>query len=193
LAQWALRASDLYTGWQHRDMMTGVNALRQRFGAECCSVKIISAGYGLVDEGRTLVPYNATFQHKRPKWIQERAQRLGIPQDLRQTIQNFEIVLFLLGKEYLLSTHPPLVPAPKQRFVFLTSQRDIPMHSSSTIISAGDNETRAFHTIATRLKGKMFELFAYGLCGKPDMWNEVLADPTPAAFLRLVEVGRRQV
>ena len=26
--------------------------------------------------------------------------------------------------------------------------------------------------------GKMFELFAYGLCGRQEAWNEVLTDPT---------------
>jgi hypothetical protein len=190
LANWALPAADLYMGWQHRYMMNGVNAIRRRFGSERCVVRIISAGYGLVDEDRSLVPYDATFHGKRPTWIYERAQRLGIPQALRQAIQDFEVVVFLLGKEYLLSTHPPLVPAPKQRFVFLTSKREIPMHPSSTVVSAGRDECRAFHAVATRLKGKMFELFASGLCGRPEVWNEVLTDPTPAAFLRLVEAGR---
>ena len=82
LSPWALPAAPLYTGWQHRYMMKGVNAIRQRFGSAACALKIISAGYGLVDEDRSLVPYEATFQRKRPRWISERAQRLGIPQSL---------------------------------------------------------------------------------------------------------------
>ena len=72
LSAWALRARDLYTGWQHRSMMSGVDAIRQCFGASACSVKIISAGYGLVDEEQLLVPYEATFQGQRPKWIRQR-------------------------------------------------------------------------------------------------------------------------
>src|ERR1700722_3355752 len=114
LSRWALPAARLYTGWQHRYMMMGVNAIRQRFGSAACALKIISAGYGLVGEDRTLVPYEATFQQKRPRWIGERAQRLGIPQAVRQAIEGFEAVIFLLGKEYLLSTHPPAVPDPTQ-------------------------------------------------------------------------------
>jgi hypothetical protein len=42
------------------------------------------------------------------------------------------------------------------------------------------------------LKGKMIELFAYGLSGKPEAWTELLTDPTAETFLRLVEVGRGQ-
>ena len=190
LSRWALPAVRLYTGWQHRHTMRGINAIRQRFDSAHCALRIISAGYGLVDENRDLVPYEATFQGKRPRWISERAQRLGIPQALRQAIRDSEAVIFLLGQEYLLSTHPPLVPGAKQRFVFLTSKRDIPMHPSSTAVPAGREECRAFRCVGTRLKGKMFELFAQGLCRRPEAWNEVLTDPSAGTFLRLVEAGR---
>lgn len=97
LSRWALPAVRLYTGWQHRHTMKGINAIRQRFGTAACSLKIISAGYGLVDEDRNLVPYEATFQQKRPRWISERALKLCIPQAVRQAIQGFEVVIFLLG------------------------------------------------------------------------------------------------
>jgi hypothetical protein len=177
LSRWALPAVRLYTGWQHRYMMIGVNTIRQRFGSAACAQKIISAACGLVDEDRNL-PYEATFQQKRPRWITEPAQRLGIPQAVRQAIRDFEAVVFLLGKEYLLSTHPPLVPTPKQRFVFLTSKRDIPMHPSSTVVPAGQDQCRMFRCVGTRLNCKMFELFAHGLCGRQEAWNEVLSDPT---------------
>jgi hypothetical protein len=52
LIRWALPAVRLYTGWQHRYMMIGVNAIRHKFGSAACALKIISAGYGLVDEDR---------------------------------------------------------------------------------------------------------------------------------------------
>lgn len=191
LSRWALPAARLYTGWQHRYMMMGVNAIRQRFGSEACALKIISAGYGLVGEDRTLVPYEATFQQKRSRWIGERAQRLGIPQAVRQAIEGFEAVIFLLGKEYLLSTHPPVVPDPTQRLIFLAPNAKLPFHPNATIVPAGLGETR-FGAGLTALKGKMFERFAHALCGRPEAWSEVLTDPTAETFLRLVEAGRGQ-
>jgi hypothetical protein len=192
LSRWALPAVRLYTGWQHRYMMMGVNGIRQRFGSAACTLKIISAGYGLVDEARYLVPYEATFQQKRPRWISKRAQRLAIPQALRQAIRDFEVVIFLLGKEYLLSTHPPVAPNGTQRLIFLAPNAELPFHPNATVVPAGLQETR-FGAGLVALKGKMFELFAYGLCGKPEAWNEVVNDPTEEAFLRLVEAGRGQV
>jgi hypothetical protein len=190
-SRWVLPAVRLYTGWQHRYMMMGINAIRQRFGSTACALKIISAGYGLVDEERSLVPYEATFQQKRPRWISERAQRLGIPQAVRQAIRGFEVVIFLLGKEYLLSTHLPIPPDGTQRLIFLTSNRNLPFHPSSTIVPAGREETR-FGAGLVALKGKMFELFAYGLCGRPEAWNEVVTDPTADKFLQLIELGRKR-
>jgi len=191
LSRWALPAVRLYTGWQHRYMMMGVNAIRQRFGSAACALKIISAGYGLVDEDRNLAPYEATFQQKRPRRISERAQRLGIPQAVRQAIRGFEAVIFLLGREYLVSTHPPVVPSQNQRLIFLASNAKLPFHPNATIVPAGLEETR-FGAGLVALKGKMFELFAYGLCGRPEAWNNVLTDPTAETFLRLVDAGREQ-
>ncbi len=191
LSRWALPAVQLYTGWQHRYTKMGVSAIRQRFGSAACALKIISAGYGLVDEDRNLIPYEATFQGNRKRWIHDRAQRLGIPQALRQAIRDFEVVIFLLGKEYLLSTHPPVIPGQNQRLIFLAPNSKLPFHQNSAVVPAGLEETR-FGAGLVALKGKMFELFASGLCARPEAWSEVLTDPTAATFLRLVEAGRRQ-
>jgi hypothetical protein len=138
LGRWALPATSLYTGWQHRYMMKGVNEIRRKFGSGACALRIMSAGYGLIDEDRNLVPYEATFQHKRPTWIRERAQRLAIPQALRQAIRDFEVVVFLLGKEYLIAVQPSsLVPMRNQRFIFLAPNTRPPFHPDVTIVPAG--------------------------------------------------------
>jgi hypothetical protein len=96
LSAWALPARELYTGWQHRYMMNGVDAIRHPFGTPACSVKIISAGYGLIDEEQRLVPYEATFQGQRRKWIRDRSTTLGIPSAVRNAVVGFDVVLFLL-------------------------------------------------------------------------------------------------
>ncbi len=189
LTPWKLPAAELYTGWQHRYMMRGIEELRHKFGASSCELKIISAGYGLVDERRVLVPYEVTFQGRPPSWVLERAQRLGIPQAVRKAVQGFDAIVFLLGKEYLLSTHPPLVPDRNQRFVFFTSNLRTPFAPDSALVPAGRSETR-FGAGTVALKGKMFELFAHGLCENPEMWTHVLADKTPATVLNLIEAGR---
>lgn len=188
-ARWAVPAGRLYTGWQHRYMMNGVDLLRRRFGSAACSVKIISAGYGLVDEGQPLVPYEATFQDKRRDWIGRRARQLGIPEAVREAVRGYECVMFLLGNQYLLSIHPPPHPSPGQRFIFFTSTSTFPLSSDLTIIPAGKAETR-FGAGTVALKGKMFELFATGLCRRPEMWENVLSDGSSRTVLSLIEIGQ---
>ncbi len=80
-------------------MMNRVRALREKFGVPVCSLKIISAGYGLVDEDQPLVPYEATFQKQCPDWIRARAEALGIPNAVRSACFGHDLVIFLLGKE----------------------------------------------------------------------------------------------
>ncbi len=189
LSAWALPARELYTGRQHRYMMNGVNAVRHRFGISVCSVKIISAGYGLVDEEQRLAPYEATFQQRRPRWIQEQAKRLGIPAAVRKAVIGFDAVLFLLGKEYLISIHLPLFPGVNQRFIFFTSNVQLPFHPHSIIVPAGHTETRFGAGVMT-LKGKMFERFASGLCSAPEKWSELASDNSSATMLALIEAGQ---
>jgi hypothetical protein len=189
LSAWALPARDLYTGWQHRYMMNGVEAIRHRFGTAACSVKIISAGYGLVDEEQRLVPYEATFQRQGSKSILERSKALGIPVAVRNAVLGYDVAVFLLGKEYLSSIDPAIAPEAKQRFLFFTSIVQFPFHPNSIIVPAGLSETR-FGAGLAALKGKMFERFAVGLCGAPEMWDKLLSDKSPSTVLELIETGR---
>jgi hypothetical protein len=192
LAPYSLPAGKLYTGKQHLYMMNGISRLRSRFGAPACSLKVISAGYGLVDEEQPIVPYNATSQRKRSKWILDRSRRLGIPEAVRTAIRSFDCVMFLLGKEYLMSIELPLHPSLGQRFVFFTSNIRLPFDRASTIVPAGRAETR-FGAVILALKGKMFGHFASGLCRHPDRWSEVCSDETPQTVLSLIEEGYESV
>src|SRR3954453_18301328 len=74
LAPWRQTAADLYRGEQHLEMMKGVGVLRAAFGSGCCELSIISAGYGLLDERKRIVPYNVTFHGEPTAVIRERAE-----------------------------------------------------------------------------------------------------------------------
>jgi hypothetical protein len=188
LTGWALPARLLYTGQQHRFMMKGVACLRQKFGASSCSVRIVSAGYGLVEEEQSIAPYEATFQRARLGQIRERATLLGIPEAVRSAVEGHECVMFLLGKEYLHAISPLPQPAPGQRFVFFISHFQLPFDPNLTVVPAGRTEAR-FGAGLISLKGKMFEHLAVELCRRPEMWGRVCSDETPATILNLIEAS----
>jgi hypothetical protein len=97
-------------------MMRGVEHLRTNFSLATFDVAIISAGYGLICEEKKIAPYDITFTCKGSPWIRERREVLKIPAKTRKLLSEYQVVFFLLGKEYLTSVDLPLDPAPGQKF-----------------------------------------------------------------------------
>ena len=191
LTRYAHPAAELYTGMQHRYLMGGVERLRRRYGAAAASVKIISAGYGLVDEGRLLVPYNASFDEMSRVEARAWAETLGIASAVRKTLIAQRLIVMLLGGRYLEAIDPPLVPANGQRIIFL-ARADMKRRLQApgvTVVTVGKTEAARYHAGYVALKGRMFELFAGGLVADPSLWQEVHEDGSSRAFLRAVSRG----
>jgi len=117
------------------------------------------------------------------------AEALGIPRAVHSAILGHDLVVFLLGKEYLQSIGLPIVPEINQRLVFFTSNVQFQFHHDSVIVPAGRTETR-FGAGLVALKGKMFERFAAGLCSAPEMWERLQSDGSPSTVLALIEPGQ---
>lgn len=95
-------AEDIYTGQQHKRLMRGVKAIRDRRPDVQVRVYVLSAGYGLVDGKQSLAPYEATFTGMKGAEIRAWAKQLGIPQGVREALsQPFDVGFMLLGENYL--------------------------------------------------------------------------------------------
>jgi hypothetical protein len=100
LSSFASAAGELYTGQQHLRLMAGVAAYRQSGGE--IDLRVLSAGYGLVEESRVIVPYEATFIGMASKAVREWGERIGAPAAVREALaQPCELQLVLLGDGYL--------------------------------------------------------------------------------------------
>ena len=176
-------ARDLYKGQQHQQMFNGIDLLRKKYGVDICTVKIVSAAYGLVAETQRLLPYEATFKEKgiNPR---KRGQELGIASDIQRSMVGFSLIFFLLGKEYLKSIHTPIIPCPDQRLIFFA-----PPNSSLPaeypflvpITSKGSGNIA--------IKGRAFKWLATGMCmtsKKP----EYLMSNTTERIKTLIELGQ---
>jgi len=97
------RVRELYTGYQNRELVKGVDLLRQipQVGV---TFYIISAGFGLVDENDTLPSYDCTFSGMKKNEIRERATLLSIPSDFKKLLaSNFDLIYLALGRDYFLA------------------------------------------------------------------------------------------
>jgi hypothetical protein len=93
-------AEEMYTGQQHVRLMEGVRAARRR-GIDV-TVKVISAGYGLIDGTRKIAPYNTTFNEMRPARFRAWAETLDIRKQVAKYLAKpADLSLVLLGDRYL--------------------------------------------------------------------------------------------
>ena len=101
-------AAKMYTGQQHTLLMDGVNQVRACHGQSSLDVAIISAEYGLLNENDVIAPYNVTFQGMKKAEILEKSRRLQLREQVAALIARYDVVFFLLGKEYVQALQLPL-------------------------------------------------------------------------------------
>ncbi len=100
-------AAKMYTGRQHQPLMAGLKQLREIHDQTVADLHIISAGYGLLSENDVIVPYNVTFQELKKKEILERSDNLQIHGQVETLIEGYDLVFYLLGKEYVQALQLP--------------------------------------------------------------------------------------
>src|SRR5437667_2082133 len=205
LEKYRTPATELYRGLQHTELMRGVKLLRRTFGQSCIDVKIISAGFGVVDEHQLLPLYEATFADLPGSSITALSQRLRIPQTLNELMSgSYDCAFFLLGEAYLLSLDLPFAFAPSFPCFFLASPKIlIPDRHPYYHVPVGKDESVAFRFNQIGLKGHLFRLFAEQLvspwtktlvfqsCTTADArLQSFLSTPTPQFFLNAIRPAR---
>lgn len=182
------KAAEMYTGMQHVYLMNGIKQLRQTFGRDFVELRILSAGYGLIDAGRPICPYNVTFNDMTVVQTRRWARHLGVPAAVRTALTDKEVVVFLLGSRYLDAIDPPIPAGSDQRLIFLAKSSEASRLRGAGVVTVrvGKAETR-YGAGYMALKGKMFELFASSLASRPELFDEIKADLSPRSFLSALD------
>lgn len=160
----SLRAEKLYTGRQQRFITDACNRLR--VAGDTVDRVFISAGFGVVDEGTELPPYEVTFNDYSKSEIRERGERLEIGSDLHALLGSepgYDIVFFALGKTYLDSFElPRLLPALSPMTVGVLFNEEALAEELEQVrsISARTEDAKQFGTIVVAVKGKYIQHFA---------------------------------
>lgn len=178
-------AAEMYTGPQHVYLMCGVKTLRRAFGDDFVDVRIVSAGYGLIEADRAICPYDVTFNDMRKADAQEWARHLDVPNDVQAALEGVEVAIFLLGSRYLDAIGLPIGARNGQRLIFLAGRSESKRLAGTgvVIVPAGNSEATTYGAGTVALKGKMFERFAEALASRRELFGEVKADDSPATFL----------
>ena len=159
-------AKELYTGGQHLCLMRALDKLRSTFHQHEFELKIVSAGYGLLNENEKVVPYEVTFSTMGAQESREWGEFLKLHDDGRKLLGQYDLTFFLLGKEYLRAIALPETLPDTQAYIFLTALaeiKNIPQTKNIFAMPLGNPEAKIYGAAVTSLKGRVLEWFAEGL------------------------------
>ena len=176
-------AAQMYRGSGHLHMINGVKDLRHTFGRGIIDVRMISPGYGLLNEEDPVVPYDYSFRGQRQETIRQRSQQLRIRPALEDLLPSYDLAFFLLYKDYITACMLPfrvLNPVKQIFFVASSLKRTIPVdrryihavRAGMALIDqlAGANKYN--------LKGVVFESLCAAACAQGlRVLEEVKRDP----------------
>ncbi|MBN2723246.1 MAG: hypothetical protein JXR95_04150 [Deltaproteobacteria bacterium] len=179
-----IKASELYTGMQHRYLMQGISYYRKCGGK--IRLKIVSAGLGLVDENDKIPPYDYTFSGKSAKKILQKGIELGIPEKISEFLSEpSELTVFLLGNSYLTAANLNQV-LPDGRYVFLAAPSG-KLPPGVLHLKLGMDEARRFGATLVSLKGYLVKILLKKMCEMPEQTMEIFTSGNPQASLAFLE------
>lgn len=158
LKKYLCPAREMYIGEHHIFTVKGVEFLCDKYGKENVGFYIISAGYGLIPHDKIIAPYECTFKGMHINDIKDRSLRLGISETFKEIVIDYDLVYFLLGKQYLIALGDIVIPKSKSAVFFASkgSMKYIPKTKNVKPIMATNNEAKKYGCVVTSLKGKMF-------------------------------------
>ena len=195
LSAYKAPAAEMYTGQQHRYLMEGLEQLREIYGQAVVDLYIISAGYGLLRECDVIVPYNVTFTGLKERKLLARSDSLQIHERVGTLIANYELVFFLLGKEYvkvLQLREKSFRYSGTTDLIFLLgdSYRGlIPDAPNTHFVPAGTDFAYRLRVTSVALKGFVFKKLCEAVCREGlQVFEEVRRNPQ---MIRDIALGNR--
>ena len=170
LKPYEVPAAEMYTGEAHKLVMEGLELVRGSYEQSTIDLSIISAGYGLLSATDLIVPYDVTFEGLGVA----RSDVLELNRKVGNLIKDYELVFFLLGKEYVQALRLPFgesgpgeqVPETvTQIFLLGASYRKlIPDAPNVHFVPAGNALSQTLGVMGVELKGFIFKKICEAVC-----------------------------
>ncbi|RLI57999.1 MAG: hypothetical protein DRO87_03680 [Candidatus Thorarchaeota archaeon] len=189
LSSLTVRAREMYTGNQSRELTRGVDLLRKIDGVHVTYV-IISAGFGLVAEDEMVPPYDCSFSGMKKMYILHRSRQLGIGKRV-VTIsqQGFDLAYLALGKNYLTALGSGWE---KNILNTIVAFEKGLIGSKYAIIPSGNKAVKSFSNSGYKIhgaagfKGDLLRILAEHALSSDDSYGEVLSWKEPSHLRNLI-------
>ena len=181
LSAYSLSAEEMYTGQQHIRLMRGLNLMAEASKGDIfIDLKILSAGYGLLNDNAQIVPYELTFNGMKAKELRDWANFLKIPEKVLSAIEGYHLSIFLLGKEYLKAVHFPKTINNRGALLFLTSKGSaslLPSGPNIWTINLGNTDAKRMGAGLVALKGRAMEILGEKVSETPSFLKHAFGCP----------------
>jgi cytoplasmic iron level regulating protein YaaA (DUF328/UPF0246 family) len=195
LSDFVCPAGEMYRGLQHLRAMEAVQQLRKTLGQKQVDVIILSAGYGIISEHQLIGPYQVTFNTMKGHQVDEWARFLQIRDRFEDGINSYNLILVLLGDNYLRSLRLPVATQPHQTFIFLASNKSQSyirgLAAKTFILTLSNASAKHYKYGLVGLKGFLLKLFAESITKAPELLQKVYE--TPELFDKLINSQPQQL
>jgi len=179
----------MYIGNQNRELVRGVDALRDIDGIEVI-LKIISAGFGIVAENDWIPPYDCTFTGMKKSYILARSHQLDIAKDFYELYSaGFDLIYLALGTRYCWAIASEL-PASSDTIMIgfndaLSRSNMVRIPSDHRIVHALSVRGYKIHGV-TGFKGDLLRVLAESALKSRNPYREVLKWKQPSQLRDLI-------
>ena len=176
-----LPAIEMYIGQHHLRVREGLELVWNKLGRESVSLAIVSAGYGILQPDQLVIPYECTFQSMGRRDVIARSRKLGIRQEIEKLVPGFDLIFYLLGKEYLWALEPlPLIVDTGIKQFLLVGKGfsgRIPDELGVFRIPAGSQEAKQHRRSNIEFKGYLFKLLCQRMIQEGLTFASVYQEP----------------
>jgi hypothetical protein len=159
LENYKAKAKEMFISSQNKMIMEGLGYVPASANAQI-DIAYISSGYGFINSDDEIIPYNVNFSAMTMHELDDRAKMLKIHEETYYTAKNYDIILFLLGYEYLRTLRLPLPLSDTTRQIFFISPSDekvLPPDNEIFVVLTGVEEAAKFEVTPAELKGYFFK------------------------------------
>jgi hypothetical protein len=161
LAAYACPAMYMYAGAHHSLVMSGLDAVWERWGRETLDLAILSAGYGLLPANEVIIPYDVSLNEFEGPELDDWLARLRVSERAAELVREYDLAFYLLHGRYLDALGLPLSECQSVQQTVLTAQEDLARVPDSPefqpIVAHGGRAAQRWHVKAPQVRGFLFQ------------------------------------
>ncbi|MFN8576682.1 MAG: hypothetical protein U0354_07480 [Candidatus Sericytochromatia bacterium] len=158
LKSYKTEAHEMFISLQNKTIIESINLLnKDNVNIDLC---FISSGYGLLNFNDEVIPYDINLSAFSMYDLDKRSSFLRIHEEVYYKSKNYNLIIFLLGYEYLRMLKLPIKLEPNIKQIFFISPSDekvLPDEKDFFIVKTGNEEASRYNITPSELKGFIFK------------------------------------